>query len=219
MSYIYKITNDINSKIYVGKTNLSIEKRFKEHIRDSQKKTREQRPLYRAFNKYGINHFKIELIEECRQEEASAKECYWIEQLNSYHNGYNATKGGDGKNLFNHQEILNYLILHPYPSEVAHKFKCSADLVRQIASSNNVKIYNSSNERLKSKSKPIAQYTMDNIFIQNFPSFAEAARWLKNQTNTLSSLNSLRAQLTKATKTDNNVVCNYKWKLIKEHTI
>ncbi len=219
MSYIYKITNDINNKIYVGKTNLSIEKRFKEHIRDSQKKTREQRPLYRAFNKYGINHFKIELIEECHQEEASAKECYWIEQLNSYHNGYNATKGGDGKNLFNHQEILNYLILHPYPIEVAKKFKCSPDLVRQIAEQNNVQIYNISNERFKNISKPITQYTMDDIFIQNFPSFAEAARWLKNQTNTPSSLNSLRAQLTRATKTDNNVVCNYKWKLIKKHTI
>ena len=105
------------------------------------------------------------MIEECRQEEASDRECYWIEQLGSYHNGYNATKGGDGKNLFNHEAILNCLILHPYPSEVARKFKCSADLVRQIALSNNIKVYNSSNERLKSKSKPIAQYTIDDIFI------------------------------------------------------
>lgn len=37
MSYIYKITNMINGKSYIGKTNLSIEKRFKEHCRDSKK--------------------------------------------------------------------------------------------------------------------------------------------------------------------------------------
>lgn len=37
MALIYKITNDINDKIYIGKTNFSIEKRFKEHCRDAQK--------------------------------------------------------------------------------------------------------------------------------------------------------------------------------------
>ena len=40
MSYIYKIYNDINDKIYIGKTNYLLEKRFQEHIRDSKKKSR-----------------------------------------------------------------------------------------------------------------------------------------------------------------------------------
>ena len=35
MAYIYQITNDINNKIYVGKTEFSIEKRFKEHCSDA----------------------------------------------------------------------------------------------------------------------------------------------------------------------------------------
>ena len=34
MAYIYKITNDVNGKIYIGKTYNSIEKRFKEHCRE-----------------------------------------------------------------------------------------------------------------------------------------------------------------------------------------
>lgn len=37
MAYIYKITNDVNGKIYIGKTYNSIEKRFKEHIADGVK--------------------------------------------------------------------------------------------------------------------------------------------------------------------------------------
>lgn len=214
MSYIYKITNDINNKIYIGKTNLSIDKRFKEHIRDSKKELKEQRPLYKAFNKYGIEHFKIEVIEECSPINASIRESYWIDYFNSYHNGYNATKGGDGKNLFNHEEILNYLLIHPYPVEVAAKFNCSSDLVRQIAQQNNIKVYNLGNEQLKKKSKSIAQYTLNNVFIQNFQSFADAARWLKENTNVTSSLSSLRGQLSKATRSNNNIVCNYKWKLL-----
>lgn len=35
MSYIYKITNKINKKLYIGKTEFSIEKRFKEHCADA----------------------------------------------------------------------------------------------------------------------------------------------------------------------------------------
>lgn len=37
MAYIYQITNDINQKIYIGKTEFSIEKRFKEHCKDAFK--------------------------------------------------------------------------------------------------------------------------------------------------------------------------------------
>ena len=37
MAYIYVITNDINGKQYVGKTNNNIEERFREHVRDSRK--------------------------------------------------------------------------------------------------------------------------------------------------------------------------------------
>lgn len=95
MAYIYKITNDINGKIYIGKTYNSIEKRFKEHCKDRLKRRCEQRPLYSAMNKYGVEHFHIELLEETDNPEE--KEKYWIEYYGSFKNGYNATKGGDGK--------------------------------------------------------------------------------------------------------------------------
>lgn len=95
MAYIYKITNDINGKIYIGKTYNSIEKRFKEHCKDRLKRKCEQRPLYSAMNKYGIEHFYIELLEETDNPEEREK--YWIEYYGSFKNGYNATTGGDGK--------------------------------------------------------------------------------------------------------------------------
>ena len=106
MAYIYKITNDINGKIYVGKTEFSIEKRFKEHCKDALKETNEKRPLYSAMKKYGVEHFHIELVEECSWSSASNQERYWIEYFGSFKNGYNATLGGDGKILKDEKRIL-----------------------------------------------------------------------------------------------------------------
>lgn len=77
MGFIYKITNDINSKIYVGKTlHSTIEERFKEHQLDSLKRTYEQRPLYSAMRKYGIEHFQIELIGEYPDDLLNEMEVY-----------------------------------------------------------------------------------------------------------------------------------------------
>ena len=106
MSKIYKIINDINDKVYVGKTKSTIEKRFKEHCADSTRRDEESRPLYRAMNKYGIEHFSIHLIEECSDEDASAREQYWIGFYKGYTEGYNATLGGDGKSYIDVSELL-----------------------------------------------------------------------------------------------------------------
>lgn len=62
--FIYKITNLINGKIYIGQTTCSIEDRWKEHLHSAKKSVSENRPLYRAINKYGKENFSIEKIEE-----------------------------------------------------------------------------------------------------------------------------------------------------------
>ena len=52
--------------------------------------------------KYGIDIFSIDIIEEVPIEQLSDKEQYWIQYYNSYNNGYNATIGGDGKQLYDY---------------------------------------------------------------------------------------------------------------------
>ena len=59
MAYIYQIINKVNGKIYVGKTNFSIEKRFKEHCHDAFQPRNESRPLYAAMRKYGVENLYI----------------------------------------------------------------------------------------------------------------------------------------------------------------
>jgi len=75
--YIYIIKNDINDKVYIGKTLLpSIEERFQEHIRESNRQHRQHRPLYNAMHKYGVEHFYIELLERCDISLLSQQEQY-----------------------------------------------------------------------------------------------------------------------------------------------
>jgi group I intron endonuclease len=99
---IYKITNKINGKIYVGKTEKSIEKRFKIHIKNALVGLRQSR-LYSAIRKYGASNFSIEVIEvleqkDCVIEKLNALEIKYIKDLDSKNPnvGYNMTDGGDG---------------------------------------------------------------------------------------------------------------------------
>ena len=110
IGYIYKITNLINNKCYIGQTIKSIEERWRDHkckAFNSSSKCYNY-PLYRAFRKYGINNFSFEIIEKCKISELNKKEIYWIQYYNSYKKGYNQTLGGDGtKSLeLNEQEVI-----------------------------------------------------------------------------------------------------------------
>lgn len=106
MSYIYKITNNINGKIYIGKTMRSIKQRWKEHLANIKKEECKNRPLYRAINKYGVENFSIEKIEECSDIILSDREKYWIEYYNSFKNGYNATQGGDSSPYIDRKLVI-----------------------------------------------------------------------------------------------------------------
>ena len=95
---IYKITNKINNKCYIGKSS-NIEERWKYHINNRNSLKEYNKPLYRAFRKYGIENFSFEIIEEIvNYENSNEREKYWIEYYDCFGNnkGYNATKGGDG---------------------------------------------------------------------------------------------------------------------------
>lgn len=214
MSKIYKITNDINDKVYVGKTNLSIEERFKEHCRDRLKRNNENRPLYNAMNKYGIEHFTIAEIEDCNPDEASKQEIYWIGYFHSYENGYNATMGGDGKNLYDHSAIAERLKEHPYPIDVAQEFGCSSDIVRIIAKEFNITIKNKGQElstNINPKCK-IKQYTKDLSYINEFESIADAVRQLHREGKCATPNGGARGHISDCAKGKRKTAYGYVWK-------
>lgn len=174
MAYIYVITNLINQKQYVGKTTKTIEQRWKTHIADSKRNNIKNRPLYKAFAKYGIDNFIIQELEYCSAEEASNKEQYWINKLDTYHNGYNATLGGDSKHYYNYQEIAKKYLELKTLKATSTFFQCDIDTVRKACLDQNIEIISTSEHN----KKKVAMYDLKNNFICNFNSLIEAYQWL-----------------------------------------
>ena len=106
MSYIYKIKNDINDKVYIGKTNRDVGVRWEEHCKQYNQDVF-NRPLYCAMKKYGTEHFSAVVFEECDKSIASSREQFWINAYNSYYNGYNATFGGEGRPSVNSDIVFD----------------------------------------------------------------------------------------------------------------
>lgn len=100
MAELYKITNTITGKSYIGYTSKTSQKRFTEHFNDAIKYNRDKnRKFYNAIRKYGEDCWQVEiLIENLSVIEAKEKEIELIQFYNTYNEGYNATRGGDGNN-------------------------------------------------------------------------------------------------------------------------
>lgn len=153
MTSIYQIINLVNQKKYIGKTAHSIERRFQEHVRDSVKESEQHRPLYKAFNKYGINNFKIELLEDnLTDEEACKREQFWIANYQTYIGfdnckGYNATLGGDSKKRYNYKEIAEKYKELLNIAATARYFNCDPETVHKACKENNVEIIFRINKR------------------------------------------------------------------------
>ena len=95
---IYKITNLINNKSYIGKTN-NFKRRESDHFRLATTKGHKEydKALYQAIRKYGKENFSFEIIEILEDYSISGeREKYWISFYDSYNNGYNESEGGDG---------------------------------------------------------------------------------------------------------------------------
>lgn len=94
---IYKITNDINDKIYVGQTSKTIEERFARHCAEARWKNVKRMPIVLAIRKYGKEHFKIEMLEkvsDCTQFDVDNREIFWSAELNTMSPwGYNLKVG------------------------------------------------------------------------------------------------------------------------------
>ena len=104
--FIYKITNTINGKSYIGQTIQNVKERFYQHCATKCSKAVSNMAIHRAIKKYGKSNFTVEVIEEIDSANLNDRERYWIKYYNSYNNGYNSTKGGqDGCKPFKDLDV------------------------------------------------------------------------------------------------------------------
>ena len=210
MAYIYQITNDINGKIYIGKTEFSIEKRFKEHCQDAFRDRNEKRPLYAAMRKYGIEHFHIELIEEIDSPEE--REVFWIENKRSFKNGYNATVGGDGKKYIDYDLVISSYKEIKSIVDTAKALNISADSVSNILRQNNISIISSSKVNLNKYGKITNMYSLDGEFLKSFSSTNEAAQYMIDNNLTNCKKTTIKQHITEVCTGRRNTAAKYKWK-------
>ena len=105
---IYKITNLVNNKVYIGQTRQKLKRRFKQHINKANANIYHNK-FHNAIRKYGKDNFSIEQIDEGNsQEELSQKEIYWIKHYNSMNEGYNSTSGGEESKAYT-EEVKKHI--------------------------------------------------------------------------------------------------------------
>ena len=89
ISAVYKITNTITGDFYIGSSK-DVKKRWKEHKCQSTWKKCPNNPMYIDMQKYGVDKFEFEILEEVKSESLKEKEQQFIETLKPTYNSNNA---------------------------------------------------------------------------------------------------------------------------------
>lgn len=223
MGFIYKITNLNNNKVYIGQTIRSIEQRWSEHKHTALKETNTNYPLYNAIRKYGIDSFKIEMIEECDDSILNEREKFWIQYFNSHgDNGYNVTDGGEtvSKKLYKPVQQINFLtgeIINVFPSirEAERRTGIPNQRISMICNGKGIKtgeytwkfVDEKDRIQIESLEKDRKIYCVE--LNKYFKTVAEAARFI-HQTRPQTSIHTIDGHIRRAIK-KNIRAYNYKW--------
>ena len=142
--FIYKITNKLNNKVYIGQTIQKPIERFYQHCAKKCDKYILNMVIHKAIFKYGKDNFTFEVIEEVPKQQLNEREEYWIKYYNSYTDGYNSTKGGQkGNKPF--KDIDNKVIIEQYQQgkslrTIGKMFNIDKATVKSILIRNNIKL-------------------------------------------------------------------------------
>ena len=157
IGYIYKVTNKINGKIYIGQTIQSVKDRWYRHCGKSGISKAELNTHFkRAILKYGKENFTIETIEMCDSTKLNDREKFYISYYNSYINGYNSTIGGqDGSKPFktSKEDETQIISLYNYGfslREIGREFNLDKTTVKGILVRHNISIRTTRTYKLSS---------------------------------------------------------------------
>ncbi len=158
---IYKITNKINGKIYIGQTINTVDTRFSQHCRQKSS------VLSKAINKYGKTNFIIEVLEIVQtRDELDYLERYYIKYYNSISPfGYNLEGGGSLKKEISLETRKKQSLSHLGKSAPWNSYKRSPETLRKMSECNLGRPgYWTGKKRPLTNSKPVLCLTNDTIY-------------------------------------------------------
>lgn len=160
--------------------------------------------------KYGIEHFHIELIEETDSPEEREK--YWIQQKQSFKQGYNATLGGDGRKYLDYDLIIASYKEIKSVKDTAISLGISSDSISNILHTNNISIITSSEVIQKKYGKVVNMYDLQNTFLKTFPSVNAAAKYMVENNLTGCKMTTIKQHITEVCMGKRKTAAKFKWK-------
>jgi len=152
---IYKITNIINNKVYIGSA-VSVFSRISSHKQMLNKQKHFNNHLQSSWNKYGASNFTFEMVEQCERELLREREEFWIKTLNSNNN----------KIGFNRR--LNC------ETNLGIKITEETRMRLRLSHANQKHTIEAREKISKSQWKKVCQFTLDGKYITTFNSLIEA---------------------------------------------
>ena len=219
---IYKITNQITKKVYIGQTTKeNLEKRLSQHSSSS-----DCPKLHNAIKLYGKENFKIELLDTCSKEQANYIESFFINKYHSIENGYNSIyssgefqseqprkrlgkiKVSDNKNYYylnfeDFDQALAYFSEHQEEilnTNKLHKKRGPNGSAYNDSQLFNINLMSIINDWMKPKAemKDVFQYDLDLNFVAKYSSCLEAVT--KLQLEKIDSARQFISQVARGTK-------------------
>ena len=168
---IYKITNTLNGKLYIGFTSFSVEKRWKVHLRNARAGGNLKYALYQAIRKYGKERFTVEVIYQSPDKEhtVNVMEPFFIAEYNTFGKyGYNQTLGGEAPMLgkkHSDQSKASMSLNSSGSKNPMFGRKHSPETVAKIKEKRKLQVFSEETKQLwssqrKGKSKPIMKLKM-----------------------------------------------------------
>lgn len=224
MGYIYKITNVINNKSYIGQTKNTIKTRMYKHYSQANKDN--VTGIDAAIKKYGKQNFIVEEICRCDNQDLDELEKFYIHKYDTFNNGYNLTIGGQTGTTsldLDIQEVLKkYNDLH-YICDVAKYFNCCEKTISDILKQENIVINPPLRQQsLKNLEKGIkfkegdGQKAVRLIELNlEFSSLKECSQWLiDNKYSKAASMEMARKSLSRALNGDRETYCGFHFEFI-----
>lgn len=174
MGFIYKITNDINDKKYIGLTSGTVDARWDKHCRNAYSGV--DYAIYRAMRAYGIEHFSVSIIEEeldfqvlCEREQ------YWINFYDTYNKGYNETLGGEGNRKYTLETLYALWDSGLAVGQIAEQLGCNRSTVySSLLAYSEYTLEESISRRNDSLKKRPVQFDINGRYVATFNSEEEA---------------------------------------------
>lgn len=205
---IYAIVHRDTQTAYIGYTQYSMTNRFKGHVKSATYTDAPHRKLYHAFDQYGIKAFDWVILDVVPKAQLAQREKELIAYYDTYHHGYNATRGGEGVQQVSRTQVEELFNAGMEIKDIAAEICCDRGTVSDILVCLG---YNPRTNCTKNRSRRIEQYTLSGQYLRTFDSLSDAVRWLVQEHGLTCTIKGATTKIGDVARGMRNSAYGYSW--------